>query len=398
MKVTVIRGENQIGGSMIEIVSNQARLLLDAGMELDEQYPPKIPDIDGLFRGTPSFDAILISHYHQDHTGLLNFVLKDIPIYMAKNMAAINETVLRRMNIPIEYTPRIINSNGEALDGSYSLRIKDITITPFLCDHSAFDSYMYLLETDDDSILYTGDFRSNGRKDFAEFCKSLPSHVNKLICEGTTLSRNSSAPNKTESEIEEDLKKLMNSQINIFVLASTTNIDRITSVYNACVHTGRKLCMDVFQAGLLTAIDADVPKPVAGSAVRVCQVGINTDDAHDKLNAFNGHKISRENLCSKPFAMLVRSNTSMKAYIKRMPPEVLSNSILIYSMWEGYKSQQSTMNFLNFCESVGMEIISLHTSGHADRAAIKAVISATKPDVTIPVHTLAADKFKALTV
>lgn len=398
MKVNVIRGENQIGGSLIEVVSNQARLLLDAGMELDEQYPPKIPDIDGLFRGTPSFDAILISHYHQDHTGLLNFVLKGIPIYMAKNMAAINETVLRRMNIPIEYTPRIINSNGEALDGSYSFRIKDITITPFLCDHSAFDSYMYLLETDDDSVLYTGDFRSNGRKDFDALCKSLPSHVNKLICEGTTLSRNSSAPNKTESEIEEELIKLMECNKNVFVFSSTTNIDRITSVYNACVRTGRKLGMDAFQAGLLTAIDADVPKPGVSSAVRVCQIGNDNEAAHVELSAFRGHTISRKTLCDNSFTMLVRSNASMKAYIKRMPPEVQSNSVLIYSMWEGYKNQQSTMNFLNFCESAGMEIVSLHTSGHADSAAIKAVLSATKPDVTIPVHTLASDIFKSLTV
>ena len=171
-----------------------------------------------------------------------------------------------------------------------------------------------------------------------------------------------------------------------------------TSVYNACVRTGRKLGMDAFQAGLLTAIDADVPKPVAGSAVRVCQVGINTADAHDKLNAFNRHKISRDNLCSKPFAMLVRSNTSMRVFIKNMPVEVLRNSVLVYSMWEGYRGQQSIMSFLNFCESAGMKIISLHTSGHADTAAIKAVISATKPEVTIPVHTLAAGKFKALTV
>ena len=39
-----------------------------------------------------------------------------------------------------------------------------IKITPFLCDHSAFDSYMLLFEAGGKSILYTGDFRFHGRR------------------------------------------------------------------------------------------------------------------------------------------------------------------------------------------------------------------------------------------
>lgn len=43
------------------------------------------------------------------------------------------------------------------------IQIGDIKVTPYLCDHSAFDSYMLLCESKDETVLYTGDFRSNGR-------------------------------------------------------------------------------------------------------------------------------------------------------------------------------------------------------------------------------------------
>ena len=166
------------------------RIILDAGTELDEAEKVVVPEVPGLFQGAADCDAVLVSHYHQDHTGLLNNVLDGIPIYMTRKMFLIHTGISKRIGKKITYHPVIIDAEGQNLDGSYSFQVKDIRITPFLCDHSAYDSYMYLLETSDDSILYTGDFRSNGRMNFDDLLNRLPEHVNRLICEGTTLSRN----------------------------------------------------------------------------------------------------------------------------------------------------------------------------------------------------------------
>ena len=75
MVVNVLRGGDQIGGSIIEVISDHAKIILDAGQNLEEKAPPEVPEIEGLFKGTPSYDAVIISHYHADHTGLLNNVL-----------------------------------------------------------------------------------------------------------------------------------------------------------------------------------------------------------------------------------------------------------------------------------------------------------------------------------
>ena len=39
MKITIHRGQNQIGGSIIEIASDTTKIILDAGSELDEEIP-----------------------------------------------------------------------------------------------------------------------------------------------------------------------------------------------------------------------------------------------------------------------------------------------------------------------------------------------------------------------
>ena len=86
MKITIHRGQNQIGGSIIEIASDTAKIILDAGSELDEEIPAA-PQIDGLFSGRAAYDAVFISHYHGDHLGLCDQVLSEIPIYIGKGAA-----------------------------------------------------------------------------------------------------------------------------------------------------------------------------------------------------------------------------------------------------------------------------------------------------------------------
>lgn len=69
MKTIIHRGQNQIGGNIIEISTNTTKILLDVGLELDDDSNQTLPDISGLF-DYAGYDAIFISHYHGDHIGL----------------------------------------------------------------------------------------------------------------------------------------------------------------------------------------------------------------------------------------------------------------------------------------------------------------------------------------
>lgn len=73
-----------------------------------------------------------------------------------------------------------------------------------------------------------------------------------------------------------------------------------------------------------------------------------------------------------------------------------SGGILIYSLWDGYKQKDEMKGFLSKCEEMGLRIINLHTTGHADANTIKKLISTVKPSLIIPVHTENAKWFQDL--
>ena len=83
LKINVLRGQGQIGGSIIEVNTETTRIILDAGANMNEKRSSiVVPKIQGLFEGKPAFDAVFVSHYHSDHMGLLKHVSEGIPIYM----------------------------------------------------------------------------------------------------------------------------------------------------------------------------------------------------------------------------------------------------------------------------------------------------------------------------
>lgn len=251
MKVNIIRGKNQIGGNIIEISTEKTKILLDAGLELDGGNT--LPDIRGLF-DFAGYNAIFVSHYHSDHLGLVYRAHKDIPVYMGEGCY----NIIRASD---RYKEQETITPKGFLRNRHKIVIGDITVTPFLCDHSAFDSYMLLCEAQGESVLYTGDFRSNGRKPFEWLLNSLPRKVDKLICEGTTLSRDGYVP-QTETALEEKAAKLF-SETNgpVFVLQSSMNIDRIVTMYRAAKKTGRVFLEEAYMAEIAAAAGEHIPNP-----------------------------------------------------------------------------------------------------------------------------------------
>ena len=79
---------------------------------------------------------------------------------------------------------------------------------------------------------------------------------------------------------------------------------------------------------------------------------------------------------------------SVKHYIKSLSEKMsFDNGLLVYSFWCGYKEQPDMKEFLKCCENLGLDIKTLHTSGHADPDTIKQLINHTNPTKIVPVHT-----------
>ena len=176
MNITIYRGTNEIGGTLIELKTKNSRILLDAGYPLflngssiDDKVAKMpydklldlgvLPKIGGLYQwDTPSFDAVIISHAHIDHYGLMKYVHFDIPVYMSAGTKKL---------IEISQTFKICDAysiNTFIFEMYKSFAIGDISIKPFLMDHSAFDAAAFEISAEGKTVIYSGDFRGHVRK------------------------------------------------------------------------------------------------------------------------------------------------------------------------------------------------------------------------------------------
>ncbi len=118
-----------------------------------------LPKISGLYMDDqPDFDAILLSHAHLDHSGLLTYAHPDIPLVLSEGSNALMELGARFLGQPAVTNERIV------FEMYRTFSIADIQITPYLMDHSAFDAAAFEILADGRRIVYTGDFRRHGRK------------------------------------------------------------------------------------------------------------------------------------------------------------------------------------------------------------------------------------------
>lgn len=91
--------------------------------------------------------------------GRINEVLPEIPVYFSDISRSIQETVFT--------FSRKGKISRETIDIQAEVPIKindDLVIKPILVDHSAYNSFMFLIEADGKRVLYTGDYRNHGYK------------------------------------------------------------------------------------------------------------------------------------------------------------------------------------------------------------------------------------------
>jgi ribonuclease J len=267
-------------------------------------------------------------------------------------------------------------------DAGKTIVIGDLRITPYLCDHSAFDSYMFHIACGDKTLVYSGDFRSNGRKSFSRLLQKLP-QADALIIEGTTLSR-ASVPPKTEKDLEDQaVAEMSGTDAPVFILQAATNIDRIVTAFKAARRSGRIFLQDLYTAEVATAAGSNIPNPITFSGVRTFTSG----GRYELLNGkYHQAKIGQAAIAKQKIVMCVRP--SMQRYLEKLSEQMpFEGGILFYSMWNGYQQKEDIAEFLQFMQSKGVCIVDLHTSGHADAETIQDLIDDVAPKYILPVHT-----------
>lgn len=373
LEYNILRGRDKIGANLIEISYGRTKILVELGKSLeggDEQFERTVI-------GTP-YSAVIVSHYHEDHAGLIK-EKTDCPVYMGRG-------AYRIINAMSDYRGEIMPANIQTYRNGKAFIIGGIKVTPYLCDHSAFDSYMLLFEAGGKSILYTGDFRFHGRKDKGKLLSALPKSVDVFIYEGTNIGKNSCV--MTESELESKAVEIMTATDGpVFVLQSGTNIDRLVSVYRASKRSGRITYMDNYISQIAAAAGGSIPRPDVFKDVFAFTPRAVRGKRRDAfLEIINKRGLKGIANGTTRYTMLVRP--SMLDYLRKLDCTAhIFGATLIYSMWNGYKDREDVKEFLADMQDMGVNIIDLHTSGHAFAEDIELLKKTVNAKQTVCVHT-----------
>lgn len=199
--VRFLNGLHTIGGNIVEVSTKTSRIITDFGVAadltgetIDESIEAgKLPNLPEFFHNTPdqyAHEAIVISHLHIDHMGALQYLTKDVPIYMSPASLKLYETLITAGDEkPVK--------NLHALTPEQPLTIGDLTATGYLSDHDEPGVMALAISDGDHTYVHSGDVRLNGphRDRVKHWAQTLhDQHVKMLFLEGTTFSFESDTP------------------------------------------------------------------------------------------------------------------------------------------------------------------------------------------------------------
>ena len=370
-KIRVIphRGAMQIGGVCTEIATDNARILFDFGAPLEGEGRQDKLDIDGVTTGKVNCDAVFLTHYHGDHVGEVPNIMADIPVYMHKTARKILQA---QQEYKVSIGQIVWAKDIKELTEGIPVVIKDMKITPLASDHSASDSLMYLVEGCGKRILITGDYRLHGfyAEKLKEMLKSL-GHIDLLITEGTNLS-GSSSYYKDEQWCEKEFWRILRENKYVFLLASSSNIDRIAA-FSRCVPRGKYALADSYQTHVMHIADENREEAFKSS----------------KIHPYKEEK--RELYEKRGFGMVIRAGKRHTPLVKEFFEKYPDKTCLVYSMWKGYETIPDIAELLEYSKG---HIERVHVSGHITKEDLEQVIEIIKPDKLMIHHTSANENGK----
>jgi ribonuclease J len=393
MQVRIHRGSKEIGGSCVEVEADGARLVLDVGKPLSAGWNDKVPlpAVPGLADADdPSLLGVLISHSHLDHYGQLPQVSPNVPIYAGEATARLMSAAgfFSRASADVALAEGFVDRQPIA--------IGPFTVTPYLADHSAFDAYSILVEAGGRRLFYSGDIRGHGRKAslFDRLVAWPPLDVHALLLEGTHIgsSDDSGAVVTKESDVEMAMAATFRSTAGLAaVVSSAQNIDRLVTVYRACLRAGRTLLVDLYTVAMAQATGrSTIPQPgfpALGVLVPQRQrVMVKTSGEFDRTAAVRSVRVFPEAVAAEPSKYVVLGSSGAVADL--LPGGPLGpDGVVVWSLWPGYLGDAAGSRFAHSVRQRGVPFVIHHTSGHAPVGDLQRLVEAMRPERVIPIHT-----------
>lgn len=196
-----------------------------------------MPDFSYLIRNRKRIKGLFITHGHKENMGAVADLLKDLPnlkVYATKfTKFVLTEEGVNEKNIVLIKPHRKINFGS-------------VSIFPISVSHSCPDAVMYVINTKDGAICYTGDFiidpsmQGAYDMDLGKIAYIGKQGVLCLLCESSFAEKNGhTSPNHRLIEFYKDVISHHDKRILFSVLP--THLYTIAEIFQAAANTHRKI-------------------------------------------------------------------------------------------------------------------------------------------------------------
>src|SRR5215472_7775413 len=324
-----------------------------AGRELaDLMGVGMAPRGTGVLEGWDGRTSLFVSHLHLDHVALVRWVHPDVPLHYPAAMEPLRAACVRAGYLGWRDPP------GVPVPDRGRVSLGEIEVEFVAVDHDLPGASGFLVRMPDLTLAYTGDHRWHGaRPELTAGFASAAQHADVLVQEAVSLGSDpppEGFPERTEEDVIRGFAGLLDRARGLVVVnLYPMNRLRVRALGAACEARGRMLLMAPAAAAMADwPLVLESPEAVRHRPERYC-VQVDFE--------------------------------SLPVLLDMRPPPgslfVLSNGSPLGPYDPAYRVM------LAWLDALGLELVSLGSSGHSHLADLRRMVEAVSPRVVLPVHT-----------
>lgn len=384
LRVIPLGGLDEVGKNMTVFEYGDDMVLVDAGIMFPDDDHPGVdlilPDYSYVTKRADKLRAIIITHGHEDHTGALPYLLKEIgsrvPVLgtrltLGLIRGKLDEHKLKKTKL------REIKAGGHVSLGQFGFDF-------FAVNHSIPDGVGVFIRTPVANVVHTGDFKLDqtpidGRlTDYGLLAKFGKMGVDLLMSDST----NAETPGITMSEasVGEELREIIaTSKQRVIVASFSSHIHRVQQVCDAAIEAGRKIVV----TGRSMITNTKIAR----------ELGYLEIADENILDAYDAHALPPEEvvvMCTgsqgEPLSALARmANGDHKTV------QVERGDTVIISATPVPGNEKAVSRVINRLAKAGAIVkhkgnTRVHVSGHAAAEELKLMLNLVQPTYFMPIH------------
>ena len=384
LKIIPLGGLDAIGKNMTAFECKGDMILDDAGLMFPDDNHPGVdlilPDYTYVLENADKLRGIVITHGHEDHTGTLPYLLKDldrqVPIYATKLTLGLIEGKLAEH--------RIKNAKLVEIKPGDQVKLGCFTAEFFAVNHSIPGAVGVFFQSPAGNVLHTGDFKLDQTPidgvttDFGALAKFSEIGVDLLMSDSTNAQNANFTP--SEATVGVELSKIIAQAKGRVIIASfASHIHRMQQICDAAIANGRKVVV----TGRSMIQNTDIAR----------RLGYLDIDDSDLIDAYDLKGIPPEQvviMCTgsqgEPLSALARISNGEHRTI-----EIDEGDRVIVAATPVPGNEKAVTRVINSLAKIGADVYDknrarVHVSGHAGAEELKIVLSIVRPKAFMPVH------------